>query len=232
MNDISKTSGEVSRDGMTMREALMILQARSAEEEGPDLFNIREHWEQQPSIRERLVEKPTLDLEDDEELVDLVRLNIMQKNLGVTLVETLIGIVILSISFTAVASLLTQSVATSASPVIREQAIAIAESHLEMVALHPFSDPNQADTNTCEEGNDSNRALYDDVNDFRCLNDSDGARDAAGNLIPGLGAYNVDIDIPSVILNGAPALEITVNVTHDADSGVDITLIGYRVNYP
>ena len=151
---------------------------------------------------------------------------------GVTLVETLISIVILSVSFSAIASLLSGSVLNSANPMIREQAVSLAESYLEMVLLQAYTDPDGGDTGTCEEGNDSNRALYDDVNDFDCILDDNGARDQVGTLIPGLGGYNIAIDLQAATLNGAAATRIDVTVTHDALTSLSILLTGYRINYP
>ena len=152
--------------------------------------------------------------------------------LGLTLVETMVSIVILSIAFVSVASLLTGSVVGSPTPMLREQAISLASSYLQTVLLHPYVDPTQADTGTCEEGDDSFRALYDDVNDFDCISDTDGARDQLGALISGLGAYNIDVNTLSTTLNGATAREIDVVVTHDGLGGLTVTLRGYRVNAP
>ncbi len=151
---------------------------------------------------------------------------------GITLVETLVSIVILSIAFVSVVSLLTGSVTNSATPMLREQAVSLAESYLETVLLHPYIDPNEADTGTCEEGDDTFRAVYDDVNDFDCILDNDGARDQLGLVIAGLAGYNVDVETQTTTLNGATAQQIDVVVTHDGLTSLTVSLTGYRVDYP
>ncbi|MEM7210201.1 MAG: prepilin-type N-terminal cleavage/methylation domain-containing protein [Pseudomonadota bacterium] len=226
---MSESKSPQTNRGMTMREAMLVLVEREREADDLDLFNLRAHWERQHTTRDTDCE-PVLDL-NDTKLAEEVSLQIMHKNLGVTLIETLIGIVIMSVSFTAIASLMTNTVLSSAKPVIYEQAISIAESHLETILLQPYDDPNETEMNTCEEGDGSFRHLYDDVSDYQCILDTDGARDATGNLIPGLGAYNVDINMQSTTLNGAPAYEIDIVVTHDATPDVEIALRGYRVDY-
>lgn len=151
---------------------------------------------------------------------------------GLMLVETLVSIVILSVAFSSIIALLTGSVTNSVTPMLREQAVSLAESYLETILLHPYVDPTEADTGTCEEGDASFRGIYDDVNDFDCILDSDGARDHLGVLIAGLGGYNVDVDVQDYTLNGATAVQIDVVVTHDGLGDLTVVLTGYRVDSP
>lgn len=151
---------------------------------------------------------------------------------GATLVETVVALVIVAVAFAAMVSVLTGSLTASPTPALRQQAVSLAESYLELVLLQTYIDPNQPDTGTCEEGDDTQRALYDDVNDFDCISDTDGARDLSGNLIAGLAAYNIDVNTTAVALNGAPATSIDVVVTHDALTDLTVRLTGYRVNAP
>ena len=151
---------------------------------------------------------------------------------GMSLIETIVSIVILSVSMAAITSVLSNSVLNSVNPMIREKAIAVADAYLETVRTQHFVDPDGGDTGTCEEGDDSNRANYDDVNDYDCVEDNDGARDQLGNLIAGLEGYNVEIDTQNININGAPASQISVNVTYDGISNFSVLLNGYRVDYP
>ncbi len=148
---------------------------------------------------------------------------------GLTLIELIISITILSISLTAIISVFANSSTNSATPMAREQALFIATAYMEEIMLQAYSDPS-SETGTCEEGA-GNRALFDDVNDYGCLNDTSGAIDQNGNLISGLGAYNVDVDVTVDTLNGAVAQRIDVTVTRDGLDSINNRLTAYRTIY-
>ena len=65
--------------------------------------------------------------------------------LGVTLVELLVSIVVVSIAASAVLGVISMNTARSADPMILHQAAAIAESYIEEVLLKPASDPDGVD---------------------------------------------------------------------------------------
>jgi MSHA pilin protein MshD len=109
----------------------------------------------------------------------------------------------------------------SADPMLRMQAVAIAQGYLEEAMLKAFTDPDEAETG-CEE---ASRALYDDVPDYACVNES--PRDQFGNTLPGLGAYTVTMTVNASALLGMH--EIIVSVAHGGQTL--ITLTGYRANY-
>ena len=148
---------------------------------------------------------------------------------GLTLIELIISITILSISLTAIISVFANSATNSATPMAREQANFIANAYMEEIMLQAYIDPT-TDTGTCEEGA-GNRALFDDVNDYRCINDTAGAVDQNGNLIADLAAYNIDIDVTPDFLNGAVAQRIDVFVTRDNLDSINIKLTAYRTIY-
>lgn len=150
---------------------------------------------------------------------------------GTTLIELLVSIVILSVAVTGIMMVITQLAGSSADPMLREQATAIAQSYMEEVLLQPLTDPQGGETNGAEAG--EVRPVYDDVWDYAGLNDSTGALDQSGTAITGLEAYNIDITIAGSTLGpgaGSPAVRIEVRVTHDASNGTDIPLIAYRLN--
>lgn len=141
---------------------------------------------------------------------------------GVTLVELLVSIVIVSIAASGVLGVLSMTTAGSADPMIRHQAAAIAESYLEEILLKPFTDPDGVD-------GEAARVDYDDLDDYDGLADA-GARDQFGNAITGLGDYNVIVAVAaSAALPAVPAadtLRIDVVVTHGVE--VSFSLSGYR----
>lgn len=141
---------------------------------------------------------------------------------GVTLVELLVSIVIVSIAAGTVLGVLAMTTAASADPMIRHQAAAIAEAYLEEILLKPITDPDGAD-------GEAARADFDDLDDYDGLVDS-GPRDQFGSPIAALGSYNVGVSVsPSSGLAGVPvadALRIDVVVTHGSD--INFVLSGYR----
>ena len=148
---------------------------------------------------------------------------------GFTLIESIIIIVVVSIVAVALLGVFTSSVSRSADPMLRMQAVAIAQGYLEEALLKAFSDPDQVETNTCEAG--ETRPTYDDVLDYNCVNDTAGAVDQFGASLAGLGAYNVDVNVTAAAAIGAvPARQIDVIVTHDNFSDLNITLTGYKAN--
>lgn len=144
---------------------------------------------------------------------------------GTTLVELLVSIVIVAIAASTVLGLLSMTTANSADPMIRHQAAAIAEAYLEEILLKPMADPNGAD-------GESNRADYDDLDDYDGLSDA-GARNQFGNALAGLDSYNVAVSVaPTASLPSTPladAVRIDVVVSHS--NAVNFVLSAYRTRF-
>jgi len=144
---------------------------------------------------------------------------------GVTLIELLVSIVIVSIAASGVLGVLSMTTAASADPMIRHQAAAIADAYLEEILLKPFTDPDGAD-------GEASRADYDDLDDYDGLADA-GARDQFGAPISGLGDYTVTVAVsPSAALSAVPAadaLRVDVVVTHGVE--ISFALSGYRTRF-
>ena len=153
-------------------------------------------------------------------------------NRGFTLIEMIIAIVVLSSALSAILFAVVQNVSNSSDPMIKQQAIAIAQAYMEEVMLKPYNDPDGGETGSCEEGAAS-RVQFDDVADYDCINDTAGAIDQFGNALAGLGAYNVVVNV-GVANIGAPAVttrRIDVTVTHDVDTSIAMIITGYRASY-
>ena len=153
---------------------------------------------------------------------------------GFTLVEMIVILVVTSIVITALLGVFA-GVRSSADPMLRMQAIAIAQGYLEEALLKEYEDP-QGESGTCEEGAlPVNRSSYDDAQDYDCINDINGARDQFGNLIADLTDYNVIVTVNTVTLGAggqqANAREVIVAVSHDTLSATNVTLTGYRAQY-
>ena len=149
----------------------------------------------------------------------------VRQQLGVTLIELLVSIVIVSIAASGVLGVLSMTTAGSADPMIRHQAAAIAESYLEEILLKPVTDPDGID-------GEAARADYDDLDDYDGLADA-GARDQFGVSIAGLANYNVAVAVsPSAGLPAVPladALRVDVVVTHGIE--ISFALSGYRTRF-
>lgn len=146
----------------------------------------------------------------------------LSQQAGVTLIELLVSIVIVSIAASGVLGLLSMTTASSADPMIRHQAAAIAEAYLEEILLKPFADPDGVD-------GEASRADFDDLDDYDGLADI-GARDQFGTAIAGLGTYNVAVGVTAssglTAVPAADALRVDVVVTHGL--GINFMLSGYR----
>lgn len=170
---------------------------------------------------------------------------------GVSLIELLVFIVVVGVAVTGVMSVYSQNARTSADPMVRKQAVAIAESLLEEVLAkaHTLCDPDDANAETAITAADcaslpeamgpeagetrySNLAPFDNVNDYQGFSMS-GIADLTGTAVDGLGGYSATIEVeqPSAF-NGIPAGEtLLVTVTVSAPGNPGIRLSGYRTRY-
>lgn len=141
---------------------------------------------------------------------------------GVTLVELILSMVIISIALTGVFTVMNLTVKHSADPVIQHQMVAIAESYLEEILLKSYHDPDGVD-------GEASRDLYDDVDDYHGLNDI-GVKDQQGNSMATLANYTVTVSVSAAVtLTGSVlAKKITVNVS---GLGNSLNLVGYRADY-
>ncbi len=148
----------------------------------------------------------------------------MRRQAGTTLIELVIAIVIVSIAVSAVLMVFSMNVGYSADPMIRYQAVAIAEAYLEEISLKAFADPGGGD-------GEASRDLYDDVDDYHGLVNV-GARNQFDAALPGLGDYTVSVTVTQSALPSIAASEnylINVTVTHAAN--INFTLSAYRPNF-
>lgn len=153
---------------------------------------------------------------------------------GFTLVEVIIFIVVVSAAMAGILSVMNTTVKSSADPMVRKQALAIAESLLEEILLKEFADPSGGTNgvSTCALASGTNRTLWDDVCDFNGYTSS-GITDVQGisTNMSALSGYKVlpAVAVTTVTLNGVTLKKVVVQVT-DTQNNV-MTLTGYRGNY-
>ncbi len=150
---------------------------------------------------------------------------------GVTLVELILSMVVISIALTGILTVMNLTVSHSADPIIQHQSIAIAESYLEEVLLKDFCE-DKSDTINCplitgKEAGET-RSTFNDVDDYNGLSDT-GVKDHLGNSVAILASYNVSILVSAVTLaDSISAKKVTVTVS---GIGSNLNLVGYRANY-
>jgi MSHA pilin protein MshD len=147
---------------------------------------------------------------------------------GVTLVELIISMLIISIALAGVLSVMNFTTGRSADPMIQHQAIAIAEAYMEEILLQGFADPDGDETG-------ETRATFDDVEDYDAIDNEDPTDQIGGEaFVDSLNGYKVNVVVETpeddgISLNGIDAKKITVTVKHPAMGEID--LVGYRTGY-
>lgn len=141
---------------------------------------------------------------------------------GFTLIELIIFIVVVGAGLAGILSVSTTSIKSSADPLVRKQALAIAESLLEEIVQKEYVNPAGGYTG-------ASRILFDDVGDYNNYTSAT-VVDGAGNAIAGLGSYSIApaVTVTATTLNGVAAKKVVVSVT--GPQGV-VSVTGYRANY-
>jgi MSHA pilin protein MshD len=173
-------------------------------------------------------------------------MSINRRQRGLTLIELIVFIVIVGVALTGVLTVLNHTTRHSADPMLRKQALAIAEAILEEVMLQPFTwcDPDDATAATATsaavgvgptfctatveaigpEGTEA-RGTFDNVSDYHGLN-------TTTNIAGGGGAmYNATVVVAENALNGIPATESLLITVTVAAPGETIELQGYRARH-
>ena len=176
---------------------------------------------------------------------------------GFTLVELVVYIALVGIAVAGVLMAYNSAAADSADPIVRKQALAIAESLLEEIQQMPFTycDPDDAAVSTATSAADCAIAeaigpeagekrystdpavkLFDNVNDYDGYDTAtevpSGIKDLTGTPIAGLSGYNAAVTVVGAALGSVPgtdALLITVTVT--GPRNVAVKLDAYRTRY-
>lgn len=146
---------------------------------------------------------------------------------GLSLLELIVFIVIVGVAVAGVLAVMNLTTAKSADPLIRKQALAIAEGMLEEILLRDFANPPGGFTGAATP---ANRPLFDDVSDYNGYASS-GIYDLTGTPIPALAAYGVTVTVANEALAGVPAASCKrITVTVSAPGGESITVSGFRMD--
>lgn len=160
---------------------------------------------------------------------------------GLSLIELIFFIVIVSVGLVGILSVLNLTVGKSADPMVRKQVLAVAEAMMEEILAKDYqNDPADATNSsatlgctpttptTCTVNTVLDRPNYNDVDDFNNWSQT-GVYQLDGTLAPVLGSYTVAVTVAApAALSGVTAKQITVTV---AGGGETISLVGYRTKY-
>ncbi|MGB1799350.1 MAG: type IV pilus modification PilV family protein [Gammaproteobacteria bacterium] len=177
---------------------------------------------------------------------------------GFTLIELVVGIVILSVGTAAFLTLITNTAKNSVDPQIRVQGNAIARAYLEEIMLSSFCDPDwdhdsnaataldcpaQCTSSACTSCNAvgsgwtvETRDTYDDVCDYDSITNAT-ATDRNGFTLGNVSDYTVTVSVNDVGVslntnttsNAGQVVRVDVDVTHT--SGTSMQLSSFKTNY-
>lgn len=148
---------------------------------------------------------------------------------GISLIELVIFIVIVSVGVVGILSVMNVTAKASADPMIRKQAVAMAEAILEEVLAKDYANPIGGFTET--SATCANRSQYDDVDDYACFAGPPfvaGTDTLGAGPIPALASYSAKVAISAEAVSGVAMKKATVTVTGGGES---IVLYGYRASY-
>lgn len=136
---------------------------------------------------------------------------------GFTLIEMVIFIVIVGAGLAGILMVMNTVVRSSADPIVRKQALALADSIVEEILLKAYAH----DANTAS-GTD--RTTYDNVGDYNGLTET-----SFSDWPAELSAYTVAIAVTAPMgMNGVTMKKISVSVSRQGES---VNMTAYRANY-
>lgn len=158
--------------------------------------------------------------------------------LGFTLIEMIIAIVVIGIGLAGVLVAYSVNVRGSADALVSKQLIAITETMMEEILLKPFSPPagsagaGSAGGPCAGPGSAADRTAFDEVGDYGAYQ-TPGVCGADGMPVVGLEDYRVEVRIPvgddSLGIGAANTRRITVIARHGQQS---VVLDGFKVLLP
>jgi MSHA pilin protein MshD len=151
-----------------------------------------------------------------------------RRQLGFTLIELIIFIVVVGAGFAGILTVSTTVVRSSADPMLRKQSLAIAESLLEEILLKEYAKPSGSTVSGFALGGARN--LYDCVDDYNTYATTTGIVDITGTAVVGLGSFNISpaVVVSTTTLGAVTVKKVVVSVT--GPQGI-FSLTGYRGNY-
>lgn len=146
---------------------------------------------------------------------------------GISLIELIICIVILSVAVTGVMSAITYANLYSGNPLRREQAVVLAQSEMEEILARDFYDPDVPNV-SCPP----NDGLLDNICDFNGYTETPTSPRLTGYTIAVSVADSDDLGSGTTKIAGsATNAVLRIDVTVNYDAGEAVTLSAYRTGY-
>jgi MSHA pilin protein MshD len=143
------------------------------------------------------------------------------KQTGFSLIELIFFIVVVALGLAGILSVMNQTVASSVDPLVRKQALVLADALMEEIMLKANRNPDGGYSG-------SNRAQFDDVLDYQGYSTCCGMVMIDGTPIAGLERYNIkSVTISDLEPVSGGAVLKQVVVTIDSPQG-ELTLRSYR----
>jgi prepilin-type N-terminal cleavage/methylation domain-containing protein len=140
---------------------------------------------------------------------------------GVTLVELIVTISVISLAGVSLVSTLSYITGAGGDHVLQAQAQSIADAYLHEITGKCFAD--------CQPGPENSRMEFDDVTDYNGLNTvvaTDQMNNAGGN-------FNVSVALTAGTLGVLPAADVwRIDVTVQYGEGNRAIATGYKTNHP
>lgn len=158
-------------------------------------------------------------------------LNSRQNQQGVSLIELIMFMVIVSVALAGILMVMNQTTRGSADPLLRKQALAAAYSLLEEIELQDFSPASAAVTVAVSQVNRA--SAYHIISNYHGFSTSGifAVNDptSASAVLPN---YNASVTVIPTAMSGIPAASaVQINVTVTAPQGLSVTATGYRTAY-
>ena len=135
---------------------------------------------------------------------------------GFTLIELIIFIVVVGVGLAGILSVMTAVVKSSADPLVRKQALSLADGIVEEIMLKAYAHDASAAVGT-------DRATFDTVDDYNGLTQT-----SFTDWPPELTAYTVSIAVASPsLLSGVAMKKVTVSVSWQ---GENVSITAYRAD--
>ena len=158
---------------------------------------------------------------------------------GVTLVEVILFMLIVSIAVVSVVKALSQAVLWSADPLIRRQTLAIGESLIEEIDSQPYAqkdpyNPTGPDDAIGPEPGETRAGSplpFDNPNDYSGYSET-GIVAPDGSAVAGLGTYSASVVATQQAMGNVPATDgLLVDVTATGPDGQPVTMTTFRARY-
>jgi MSHA pilin protein MshD len=157
-----------------------------------------------------------------------------ERQRGVTLIELVMAVMIISIAVVSILNVFSLTTGRSADPLLTRQSLAVAESLLQEIVSQPFTINDLRTGNPdamgpeAGESRGSATAPFNHVDDYAGYTES-GILGADGTAVTGLEGYSASVTVQTQALDNIVAAEgLLVTVTVTAPNGSSVALSGFR----